>query len=562
MLQARPFDATLTSATTSAALLTADLVSNVLRSIPRFFFLSPRSIGRQNTTRHRSPIKQRNLEVEYCKRRDGNLVLGPGAYRDLRRVSLGVNKALDFFTWVEMNLGFQHTESTCRDMAVVLVRGNKLDLLWEFLREMSGRGNGGVSLVTTMTVTCLMKVLGEEGLVKQALTLFYRMKQYHCKPDVYAYNTIIYALCRVGNFKKARDLLQQMELPGFRCPPDTFTYTILISSYCKYSLQTGCRKAIRRRLWEANHLFRLMLFNGFVPDLVTYNCLIDGCCKTHRIERAIELYQDMSKRGCVPNRVTYDSFIRYYSAVNEIDKAVEMLRMMQKMNHGLPSSSSYTPIIHALCEAGRALEAWEFLVELVNGGSIPREYTYKLVCDALGSAGENGLLDDDLHNKIKEEPARGRSPEWIPQDVGTLQEEQRFLLTDEGQMQELGSSLRRRRKHVGESAIIRDAASAYLASRKRLTRDVRKLIRRNCQDRGGAVEERLDSTTDVIITILRGVEETTVEVMESLLCYISQQRTTSPSSYGGWSLRIIVLALQSKCSHSECQDEKNEMNEA
>ncbi|CAN1130491.1 hypothetical protein LINPERHAP2_LOCUS5868 [Linum perenne] len=122
-------------------------------------------------------------------------------------------------------------------------------------------------------------------------------------------------------------------------------------------------------------------------------------------------------------------------------------------------------------------------------------------------------------------------------------------------MQELGSSLRRRRKHVGESAIIRDAASAYLASRKRLTRDVRK-------DRGGAVEERLDSTTDVIITILRGVEETTVEVMESLLCYISQQRTTSPSSYGGWSLRIIVLALQSKCSHSECQDEKNEMNEA
>ncbi|CAN1130499.1 Pentatricopeptide repeat-containing protein At1g77405 [Linum perenne] len=402
MLQARPFDANLTSATTSAALLTADLVSDVLRSIPRFFFLSPRSIGRQNTTRHRSPIKQRNLEVEYCKRRDGNLVLGPGAYRDPRRVSLGVNKALDFFTWVETNLGFQHTESTCRDMAVVLVRGNKLDLLWEFLIEMSGRGNGGVSLVTTMSVTCLMKVLGEEGLVKQALALFYRMKQYHCKPDVYAYNTIIYALCRVGNFKKARDLLQQMELPGFRCPPDTFTYTILISSYCKYSLQTGCRKAIRRRLWEANHLFRLMLFNGFVPDLVTYNCLIDGCCKTHRIERAIELFQDMSKRGCVPNRVTYDSFIRYYSAVNEIDKAVEMLRMMQKMNHGLPSSSSYTPIIHALYEAGRSFEAWEFLVELVNGGSIPREYTYKLVCDALGSAGENGLPDDDLHNKIKE----------------------------------------------------------------------------------------------------------------------------------------------------------------
>ncbi|RVX17837.1 Pentatricopeptide repeat-containing protein [Vitis vinifera] len=246
-----------------------------------------------------------------------------------------------------------------------------------------------------------MKVLGEEGLANQALAAFYRMKQFHCKPDVYAYNTIIYALCRVGNFRKARFLLEQMELPGFRCPPDTFTYTILIGSYCKYSLQTGCRKAVRRRLWEANHLFRIMLFKGFVPDVVTYNCLIDGCCKTYRIERALELFDDMNKRGCIPNRVTYNSFIRYYSAVNEIDKAVDMLGKMKEMNHGIPTTSSYTPIIHALCETGRILEARDFLIELVDGGSVPREYTYKVVCDSLRSAGEANMLGDELRGRIE-----------------------------------------------------------------------------------------------------------------------------------------------------------------
>lgn len=193
-----------------------------------------------------------------------------------------------------------------------------------------------------------------------------------------------------------------MELPGFRCPPDTYTYTILISSYCKYSLQTGCRKAIRKRMWEANHLFRIMLFKGFVPDVVTYNSLINGCCKTYRIERALELFQDMNERGCIPNQVTYNSFIRYYSAVNEIDKAVEMLRKMQEMNHGMPTSSSYTPIIHALCEAGRVLEARNFLVELVDGGSIPREYTYKLVCDTLNCGEKTNLLDEELHKRINE----------------------------------------------------------------------------------------------------------------------------------------------------------------
>ncbi|KAI8001582.1 Pentatricopeptide repeat-containing protein [Camellia lanceoleosa] len=131
-------------------------------------------------------------------------------------------------------------------------------------------------------------------------------------------------------------------------------------------MQTGCMNAIRRRMWEANHLFRIMLFKGFVPDVVTYNCLIDGCCKTNRIERALELFDDMNKRGCLPNHVTYNSFIRYYSAVNEIDNAIETFWRMQKMGHVIPTSSSYTPIIHALCEAGRGLEARDFVVEGVN----------------------------------------------------------------------------------------------------------------------------------------------------------------------------------------------------
>ncbi|KAJ8762774.1 hypothetical protein K2173_022903 [Erythroxylum novogranatense] len=405
MIQGRPFDTHLASSTTSIELLTLDCVCDILRSVPRHFFLSTRSIGRQNSTRHRSPLKQRNLKSESRKSQNETLLFGPAAYRDPKRVCLGLNKALEFFYWLETHFGFAHSEMTCREMGYVLARGNGLDLLWQFLKEMGRRdiGDGSVArLVTTNTVTCLIKVLGEEGLVNEALALFYRMKQYHCKPDVYAYNTTIYALCRVGNFKKARFLLEQMELPGFRCPADTYTYTILISSYCKYSLQTGCRKAIRRRLWEANHLFRLMLFKGFVPDVVTYNCLIDGCCKTYRIERALELLKDMISRGCVPNGVTYNSFIRYYSKVNDIEKAVEMLRKMQEMNRGLATSSSYTPIIHALCEAGRVMEAWKFLVELIETGSIPREYTYKLVCDALSSMGSGDLLDVELHRKIKD----------------------------------------------------------------------------------------------------------------------------------------------------------------
>ncbi|KAL0790384.1 hypothetical protein Bca101_006630 [Brassica carinata] len=145
---------------------------------------------------------------------------------------------------------------TCRDMACLFTKGNDFK--------------------------------GEEGFVKEA---FYRMKEYHC----------INALCRVGNFKKARFLLDQMQV--------------------------------------------------FAPDVVTYNCLIDGCCKTNRIGRALELFEDMKKRECVPNQVTYNSFVKYYSVTNEIERGVEM------MGHGVPGSSTNTPLIHALVETRRVAEA-------------------------------------------------------------------------------------------------------------------------------------------------------------------------------------------------------------
>ncbi|XP_061372200.1 pentatricopeptide repeat-containing protein At1g77405 [Gastrolobium bilobum] len=400
VIKDHPFDAHPPPHSPNPPSWTADAVTEVLRSISRYSFQSPRSMGRQKGFRHRAPLRQRNLNEEHRKLRANALVLGPAAHRDPRKINLGVNKALEFYRWVETRFGFAHVESTCREMACVLARGNRMKTLWDFLKVMSQRERD--KLVTTATVTCLIKVLGEEGLANEALFTFYRMKQFYCRPDVYAYNTLIYVLCRVGNFNKARFLFEQMELPGFQCPPDIFTYTILISSYCRYGVQTGCRKATRRRLYEAGRLFRLMLFKGFVPDVVTYNALIDGCCKTYRAQRALELFDDMKKRGCVPNRVTYDSLIRYYSAVNEIDKAVAMLRDMQRLNHGIPSSSSYTPIIHALCEAGRVVDAWSFLVELVDGGSVPREYTYRLVCDGLRALGQDSLLDDEVHKRIKD----------------------------------------------------------------------------------------------------------------------------------------------------------------
>ncbi|KAG2292405.1 hypothetical protein Bca52824_039074 [Brassica carinata] len=209
-------------------------------------------------------------------------------------------------------------------MACLFTKGNDFKGLWEFLRRVSRR----------------KKKCCHHGVYN----LFDEMSRRR-------------RFCERGVLQDERVSLHQRSLQN------------AVTDNCRYGMQTGCRKAIRRRMWEANRMFREMLFRVFAPDVVTYNCLIDGCCKTNRIGRALELFEDMKKRECVPNQVTYNSFVKYYSVTNEIERGVEM------MGHGVPGSSTNTPLIHAL---------------MVEAGLVPREYTYKLVLDALTSEGMMG----------------------------------------------------------------------------------------------------------------------------------------------------------------------------
>ncbi|KAJ1293709.1 hypothetical protein BS78_01G089400 [Paspalum vaginatum] len=276
------------------------------------------------------------------------------------------------------------SEAPLRAAALALVRARALPPLFRLLRAHA-------DLVSTPVLTDVIRALGEEGLPRHALAAFHRMRQLRCSPDAQCYNSLIAALCRNGRFRDARFLLDQMERPGARCKPDPYTYTVLISWYCRIGVGTGCRKAARRRIYEAGRLFRRMGEKGLEPDVVTYNCLINGLCKTYRVERAHEVFDEMLMKGCAPNRVTYNSFVRYYSAVNQVDKAVEWVREMIARGHGMASSSTYTPIIHSLCESRRVSEARRFLIDMAERGHVPREHTYKLVKDAIEDAGEEAL---------------------------------------------------------------------------------------------------------------------------------------------------------------------------
>ncbi|XP_048569536.1 pentatricopeptide repeat-containing protein At1g77405 [Triticum urartu] len=368
LLQRRRFDAALRPSPTFRGFSPSSIAAS-LAAIPRLIL--PRSAGR------------------LCPQRP--FPAPSSSYH--RRVAAALTLA--FLNWSHSDAANPRavplTEAPLRAAALSLARARALPALFGLLREHA-------PLVSTAALTDVIRALGEEGLPRQALAAFHRARQLRCSPDAQCHNTLLAALCRNGRFKEARFLLDQMERPGARCRPDSYTYTVLISWYCRIGAGTGCRKAARRRIYEAGRLFRRMGEKGLEPDVVTYNCYINGLCKTYRVERAHEVFDEMVKKGCLPNRVTYNSFVRYYCAVNKVDKAVEWMREMVARGHGMATSSTYTPLIHSLYESGRIGDARRFMIEMAESGHLPREHTYKLVKDATEKADEEALPAELCHS--------------------------------------------------------------------------------------------------------------------------------------------------------------------
>lgn len=49
-----------------------------------------------------------------------------------------------------------------------------------------------------------------------------------------------------------------------------------------------------------------MVQRGEVPDMFTYNTLMDGFCLVGRFEEANVLFDSMASKGCEPNAVSYN----------------------------------------------------------------------------------------------------------------------------------------------------------------------------------------------------------------------------------------------------------------
>lgn len=130
-----------------------------------------------------------------------------------------------------------------------------------------------------------------------AVRVFNTMINNGLVPNMYSFTKLVDALCKEGNVKDAKHVVEIMIQRGEN--PDAVTYNGLMHEYCLRGEIDGA-------------VLKTMVNRGIVPNSVSYNILINGYCKKMKVDEAMHLFREMPHRGLKPKIETYNTILQGY----------------------------------------------------------------------------------------------------------------------------------------------------------------------------------------------------------------------------------------------------------
>nr|GMC72092.1 putative pentatricopeptide repeat-containing protein At5g08310, mitochondrial [Ipomoea batatas]GMC93192.1 putative pentatricopeptide repeat-containing protein At5g08310, mitochondrial [Ipomoea batatas]GME01543.1 putative pentatricopeptide repeat-containing protein At5g08310, mitochondrial [Ipomoea batatas] len=291
------------------------------------------------------------------------------------------------------------------------------------------------------------------GKMDKALLLLDKMRNLGFSPDIAIYGALIGGLCRNKETEKALQLFRVMNESGLN--PDVKIISELLSCVPEESDMIQLLKIQNLKLDlkakiliynsvlkglinkgstdKAYHLLRatmgmeydsdfyddklFLMKETFHPDTVSFETIIDGLCKSDKLDMALVLFRDMDQFGCKrsvllyntlidclssldrlgecrrlliemnesgfkPTHFTYNSIFRCLCRQGDVEQALGMVREMRVNGHE-PWIKNYTLLIKTLCQDGKAVISCNFLAEMVREGFLPDVVAYSAAIDGL-----------------------------------------------------------------------------------------------------------------------------------------------------------------------------------
>lgn len=119
------------------------------------------------------------------------------------------------------------------------------------------------------------------------------------------------------------------------------------------------------QILEAYKLLTQLADSGVVPDIFTYNILINGFCKARNITGAFKLFQDLQLKGLTPDHVTYGTLI---DGLYRVDREEDAFRISENMvKHGCePSLTVCKSLMTSLCRKGKVSQAFSLYFDYLK----------------------------------------------------------------------------------------------------------------------------------------------------------------------------------------------------
>jgi len=222
-------------------------------------------------------------------------------------------------------------------------------------------------------ITAILSQLGRRRQMNVAMQVWRWMETTHgITRNVFHYNALINVCEKIKDWKRALDLLRQMDDEGV--PKNEITYSSAISA---------CEKGGNWR--TALDLLKTMKSAGIMPTAIAYNAAISACEKGLNPSKALEIFDEMKREGVRPTVVTFSALISACEKGQQWKLALSVLEEM-KTTFG-PNVIAYSAAISALSKGQQWEKAWELFCEIERSGEKLSVVTYNATMTAL----EKGL---------------------------------------------------------------------------------------------------------------------------------------------------------------------------
>ncbi|KAI3997743.1 hypothetical protein MKX01_007630 [Papaver californicum] len=160
----------------------------------------------------------------------------------------------------------------------------------------------------------IVLLLGEAGLMEEAVTLLHEMKGHGFGASFRVYNCIIHGLANRRDFENALMFLKEM-VEEIGVKPRVETYNGLLQAYGNCRMYDEMGKCVKK-----------MESEGCVPDGVTYNLLIAEFAKGRLLKRMERAYRTMQSKRLDLKALTLFAMLEAYTDLGIVEEMEKIYR--------------------------------------------------------------------------------------------------------------------------------------------------------------------------------------------------------------------------------------------